>query len=430
MTDKYAMPFVVDGFLSKGKCILSDVDSINLATLNADVLAVYDYDCLQTKKYQYHYYPYLVTMNDLTIYYELRNLYKGESNLNKGNIVKDLKTKYIELNYLETSKKIDASVPIESQAILNDHLAIHVGTDTKSKIKVAVANTMLYDADFELVLRDSPNRRYKRYCELVKMVNEAIQNRVDVLVMPEGYVPFEWLPILSRTCAKNQMAIVTGVEHLKMKDHKDEKVVYNLTAVILPYVEEDYKFSYVHFHSKTHFAPHEKTAIESYGCNVSEGNSYQLFCWNDFWFPVYCCYELTSIHDRALFQSYADAVIAVEWNKDTNYYSNIVESLSRDLHCYCVQVNTSKYGDSRITQPTKTEEKDILNVKGGITSTILIDNIDIAALRDFQLKGNLLQMQQKKGIPFKPTPPDFDRDIVQAKIDGALWKKSNLFRND
>ena len=39
-------------------------------------------------------------------------------------------------------------------------------------------------------------------------------------------------------------------------------------------------------------------------------------------------------------------------------------------------------------------------------------------------------MQQGKGIPFKPTPPDFNRDVVQAKIDGTLWKKTNLFRND
>ena len=73
------------------------------------------------------------------------------------------------------------------------------------------------------------------------------------------------------------------------------------------------------------------------------------------YFSVYCCYELTSIVDRSLFQVYADMMIAVEWNKDINYYSNILESLSRDMHCYCIQVNTSDYGDSRITRPSKTE---------------------------------------------------------------------------
>ena len=72
---------------------------------------------------------------------------------------------------------------------------------------------------------------------------------------------------------------------------------------------------------------------------------YPLFIWNGIWFSVYCCYELADICDRALFKSYSDLMIAVEWNKDTNYYSNIIESLSRDMHCFCVQVNSSGYGD-------------------------------------------------------------------------------------
>ena len=106
-------------------------------------------------------------------------------------------------------------------------------------------------------------------------------------------------------------------------------------------------------------------------------------------------------------------LIAVEWNKDTNYYSNIMESLSRDIHCYCIQVNTSNYGDSRITQPSKTEEKDIIRTKGGINNTILIGEIDIDKLRDFQLKEYTLQ---KRDMRFKPTPPDFNTDIVIKKI--------------
>lgn len=107
-------------------------------------------------------------------------------------------------------------------------------------------------------------------------------------------------------------------------------------------------------------------------------------------------------------------MIAVEWNKDINYYSNILESLSRDMHCYCIQVNTSDYGDSRITRPSKTEEKDIIRTKGGVNSTILVGEIDIAELREFQLKEYALQ---KKGR-FKVTPPGFKNDIVLKKMKG------------
>ena len=76
---------------------------------------------------------------------------------------------------------------------------------------------------------------------------------------------------------------------------------------------------------------------------------------------------MASITDRALFQSYADAIIAVEWNHDVNYYSNIIESLSRDIHCYCIQVNSSDYGDSRITLPQKTEKKDLIRINNKYT---------------------------------------------------------------
>ena len=96
-------------------------------------------------------------------------------------------------------------------------------------------------------------------------------------------------------------------------------------------------------------------------------------------------------------------------------YSNIMESLSRDLHCYCIQVNSSDYGDSRITKPSKTEKRDILRTKGGKNNTVLIDNVNILDLRNFQIKEYELQKQDKQ---FKPTPPDFKPKIVMKKIRG------------
>ena len=146
-------------------------------------------------------------------------------------------------------------------------------------------------------------------------------------------------------------------------------------------------------------------------------SSYELYNWNDFLFSVYCCYELTSIADRSIFQSFADAIIAVEWNHDVNYYSNIIESLSRDVHCYCIQVNTSDYGDSRITQPTKTEKKDILRTKGGANAAVLVGKIEIAKLREFQAKTYELQ---KDDSTYKPTPPNFNSRIAYQKSTGQL----------
>lgn len=75
------------------------------------------------------------------------------------------------------------------------------------------------------------------------------------------------------------------------------------------------------------------------------------------------CQEIGRILNEAI-RYKADIVFGVEWNKDTYYFGNIMEALSRDIYCYCVQSNMSEYGDSRIIQPTKKDLMNILKVKG------------------------------------------------------------------
>ena len=294
---------------------------------------------------------------------------------------------------------------------------ISVGLQRQGKLRIAVANIELAYSNFERLVKGNPNRSYKRYKALSHIVNSAISEKADMLVLPEAGVPIEWLPAMIRTCTKNNMALIAGIEHII-----HEGRVYNYTAVVLPYEETGYRCAVLSFHLKNHYAPHELEMIHGYRlCEVS-GKSYELYHWRDCWFPVYCCFELASIEDRALFSAFADVLVAVEWNKDTNYYSNILESLSRDLHCYCVQVNSSDYGDSRITMPSKTEMKDIIKTKGGNNATVLVGTVDFEKLRDFQLKEYNLQKMNKE---YKPTPPLFDKEIVKLKIQGKLEGRLN-----
>lgn len=287
-----------------------------------------------------------------------------------------------------------------------------------------------------IFLKDNSNIEFvlgllnsKVFSYVQKIVNPTINIQVKdirvMLVMPEACTPKEWLPTLARTCEKNHLAVVTGVEHII-----EDNCVYNLTAVILPYEEKwtGQWHSVILYHSKNHFAPEEKRMIESLHLRAMEGiesseakcdAKYELYSWNGFWFTVYCCFELTSIRDRSIFQSYIDAVIAVEWNHDVNYYSNIIESLSRDIHCYCIQTNTSEYGDSRITKPSKTENKDILRIKGGSNATAHVGTIDLEQLREFQMKA---YSGQKEDKTFKPTPPDFDYKGAYERRKGTMFE--------
>lgn len=223
--------------------VLTDNYPINLTkandVLNYEVFTYFD----QIPGSFYPYYPYLISMGDLTFYNVYRNMKEGNPISSKEDFEKLLHI-YTKINYQLSGKNYKTEIPIACTHFdKRGNLAIKVGSNVKQKVKVAVANAVLFESDFENILKDTPNRSYTRYRNIMKVINEALQNHSDLLVMPENFLPFEWLPIIARTCAKNQMAVVSGIEHVKLKNINGEDVVYNLTASILPYQEGSYKFA-------------------------------------------------------------------------------------------------------------------------------------------------------------------------------------------
>lgn len=405
MVDKSVIPIFID-MLKMGK-IYKTKDTLNLCNFQQMILfskEIWDSN--------YVYYPYLVTMYDFSMISCIEQLNASENNFDEFDSIYSAQVNnYVTSNYLvpDNVSSIKKLIQVDEFDDKNAFL-VQVNNSKKERLRLAIANVRLNHDNFEKVVIDKPNRSYQRYKDLSKLINAAIDEKADMLIMPESYMPFEWLATVARTCARNNLAVITGIEHIKIGTK-----VFNLTAIILPYEDLLNKSAFISFHLKRHYAPAEKQEINGYRLNEMNGEHYELYRWHDCYFPVYCCYELTSITERALFQSYADFLVAIEWNKDVNYYSNILESLSRDIHCYCVQVNSSDYGDSRITKPSKTEEKDIMRTKGGRNSTILVDEIDIGKIREFQLKEYNLQAYDKS---FKPTPPGFEPEIVLKKIKG------------
>jgi hypothetical protein len=267
------------------------------------------------------------------------------------------------------------------------------------KMKIAVANVKMEEGDIADILKGDTRDVSKRCREIGKILNEAIHYKADVLIFPEAYIPLEYLKILQAKVAKHNMVIIGGIEHIKHGN-----LVYNLTTTILPIKNKYMSYAIPFFHQKMYFSPHELKIVQKYGCKPAMGQKHTLFCWGNIYFVTYCCYELTSISLRHIFQGTADIVFGVEWNSDTYYFGNIMEALSRDIYCYCVQSNMSEYGDSRIIQPTKKDFMNILKVKGGINASVLIGEIDIQELRKHQRKKN---DDSDKNI-YKPLPAGWD----------------------
>lgn len=425
MCNKYIMPVLIDSIIeSHNFNDFSDENvNINLSDFRKCINMAENFGL---KGIEYKYYPYIIEPQDISISLMLDQLKHEKDLIDTPELITKIKDLYNKLNF-DLDKSSDdvnkslfnnvESVAFETSMYSVNAYTTKVGNEKKGKFKIDISNAQLHEENFLNVLKDMlyKNRTYDRYERISRIINDAIKNKVDIIVMPESCTPFEWLLYISKISAKNQIAIITGVEHIKFGN-----TVYNLTATILSYCQGEYRFSHISFHNKVHYSPEESRNIYGYNLMLKEGNTFELFNWNDIWFSVYCCFELASITERSIFQSYLDMIVGIEWNRDTNYYSDIIGSLERDLHCYCVQVNSSNYGDSRITKPSKEKYRDIVKSKGGINETILIDKIDTYALRNFQIKEYELQKDDKE--LFKPTPPNFNRSIVWKKIKGQLWK--------
>lgn len=326
----------------------------------------------------------------------------------KIGLIKDLITsREIESLKYEHSKVLEYIIPtdkISPNAI-------------KSNKRIGIANMNVDKDIIEKTALNQVNLSSVRRKDLFRIINEAIANKCDMLVLPELSVPYQWIDLLAAECKKNQIAIIAGLTYLVT----NSKYALNIVVTILPFTENNYNSCVIIPRVKNHYAPKEKTLLRSYGYHVPKEvkSIYYLFHWKKSYFSVYNCFELASIEERCLMKSKVDFIVATELNSDTNYYSDIAGSWVRDIHSFFIQVNTSEYGDSRIMKPSKSVEKNMVVVKGGKNSTILIDDLDIDSLRKFQLPG--YAGQDAKGI-FKNTPPRFNQKDVKTRIDNKDFK--------
>ncbi len=279
---------------------------------------------------------------------------------------------------------------------------------TPKNINIAIVNLHVNDEEVLTCLSNHHTLFKTRLKELNKLLNQISSyryhsgDRIDVVVFPELSIPRTWLPTLNAWSRKEQIGLVGGLEY-----RVEQTYVWNEVIALMPFKDESgYRSCIPVYRLKRHYAPAEVFDIKhKYRLMVPTiQENYWLLHWHGIYFTLFDCYELADIADRCKFKGLIDLLIVTELNRDVNYFSNIVESTVRDLHCYIAQANTSKYGDTRILQPTRTESMDMVTIKGGDNTTFLATTIDIQSLRQFQKWDFEAQRESSK---FKPTPPGF-----------------------
>ena len=304
-----------------------------------------------------------------------------------------------------------------------DEVEIGAGaTDLHESIQIALANVPVDEKDIEASYLGKPRLGRARLKPFTNLLNEVSRyraddkRRVDLVVFPEVSVPHAWESMLAAWARRHRIGVVCGLEH--SIDPKGQAL--NQVLALLPYQTAGGHWACLPVRRlKRFYSPEEDFVLKNEGLLLpkAKSTSYHLFRWRGASFAIYNCFELASIEDRCLFKGKVDFIVATEFNRDTNYFSNIVESAARDLHCYVVQVNDSTFGDSRVVSPSKSESMNPLRIKGGDNLTYLTMRMDLKALRTHQRKGYGLQKDSRL---FKPTPPDFPMAEVRKRI--ALGK--------
>lgn len=312
--------------------------------------------------------------------------------------------------------------PIDKNLIIEEYYFPH--EKEKYKLKIGIAHLNTDESDVLKNLMGDPNISIERQNNLYSILNNAEKLECDLIIFPELSIPIYWLPFMVAHSKRHQIGIIFGLEHWSVQTEEEQNYAYNFAVSVLPFKEHDvYNDCLVTIRKKNHYAPLEEKQINEARIDIppAKKNIYHIFHWRGASFTVFNCYELADINHKAQFRSKIDFLVAIEYNKDTPYFSNIVESISRDLHCYVIQVNIPKFGDSRIIQPKKSELRDLACISGGENCTLLVATINIKSLRDFQLQDKFCGDGE-----FKPLPPGFNPKDVKQR--GKLEKSIN--KND
>lgn len=248
------------------------------------------------------------------------------------------------------------------------------------KLRIAIASICLDEQKDVIPTIDNPNHNLtpSKKAELYALLNEAANNGANMIVFPEFFLPIEWLEEVYTFSRKNSISVISGLRYIIYNKH-----AYNYLTVIQPASSKfGFRYALPLIREKSHYAPAEFEILKKYGIVCVDPTSpyTHLISWHNICYSDLMCYELTDIGYRYKLRSKIELLLVPELNPDTEYFSNIVEATSRDLHCFIVQVNSSKYGDSRITGPFNSMFKDIVKVKGGENHVLLMGTVDVKEL--------------------------------------------------
>ncbi len=285
-------------------------------------------------------------------------------------------------------------------------------------INIAITNFKVDESFWKKSVIKKPVKSLSRYLQLERIIKDAVKKKPDYLILPELSIPQEWAWRISKKLLSNGISLITGVEYIH-SEVNSQKYVHNPIMMFL--ISDDIGFKYMkYFRQDKQVGAHGESFELKKIANIEliADKLYKkkyIYSHGDFFFSCLICNELTDIENRMRLRGNIDTLFIVEWNKDIKSFNSLVESASLDIHSYIVQVNNRKYGDSRIRAPFKDDfKRDIVQVKGGKHDYLIVGEINVNSLRNFQ-SHNI-----SPSVPFKPVPTGFKMLKARKKWENEI----------
>ncbi|WP_427852168.1 RNA-directed DNA polymerase [Stenotrophomonas acidaminiphila] len=295
---------------------------------------------------------------------------------------------------------------------------VSVPAPKKDIVRVAIVSYLTDQKDWEMALGGRPNRSLSRYKRFNKIVNSILSNEtgLDYVVFPEASVPRRWAYSAAAKLAKSKVSFMAGLENQSASGY-----FYNDALVALHTRWPGYDSHISYIQPKMLPAHEERKALSSAGRMmrpVDLKKARPIYRHGDHFFGVLICSDLTNIDNRRCFQGCVDTLFALEWNRDVNSFSSLVEAAAQDLHAYIVQVNSRQYGDSRVRAPAvETYRRDVVQVKGGDEDYFVVAPLDISGIKKFHRSLGA-------GRSWKPLPIGFSMSKERRRVSGRLTKRN------
>lgn len=290
---------------------------------------------------------------------------------------------------------------------------------------IAVVNIETKDESWLADVKQRAEPDGKRVIRIFQLISGVMGcgEKIDYIFFPELSIPHDLLRYIAGKLSIQGISIIAGVtyKHFPVKAPSIGEAGYVKNELVYLLYQRVNGFG-MHLQirqNKSEAAIHEESELWRVGGRIMISDDVKYIIKDrGFHFSGLICNELLSIKYRHQLLGKVDALIIVEWNKDLETYDPIVSATANDLHCYVIQVNNRKYGDTRVRAPYKDAwRRDIARVRGGILDYFVVVQLEVNSLREFQSN------HRSPDKPFKPTPTGYKMSPERKQIRLSISRK-------